>query len=680
MARALLVNTSAMPRRAWAVVPFGRRAVAQFGTECTFVARDGSEHRAVGCGDRGHTSTIYRIRASFMDQPTLAGELVDRPHADAKPEITRHRWAVDDVNALIPQLQVMTGGQVERSGIRQAKRLAVSPAHERWVVTSRTPTNSFWLHWWVDLRHDDPVCSVHGIVRWSNRQDVSWDRYVEHVMLACGEYVAVANARLLGVRQPFRLGREWIIPLANQLSFSDGSGLAFSGEMPTFRSDYGEVDEIEDMQDRADMDDLRAAMHGPVVGIGEGLSEDWLASGFVASLPAGELARLSDEAIARFAGLGERGWYATRTYGCLPSPSATGSQPDFGATKGSLGLHDPRHLAEFLWSSYAEAHRGLLHLESNGEPVRASDHPNWVTWSGRTHSTGSDTLGKRRPGWTDGKSTGWSPHDDEHLSLNMLAACAALSDDPVIDTLIEHQIETSLASSRHRTGHPDAARAQGRCAQAFAMLASAYSDSMGLLKLDTLERRRWEIARNSLAANSPPGSRMRCIATITDPRKPIRDDLGQLMPVVSLWEHGLATVGFYVAELRRVRAGLPLQGDELLRELARLMLRYGVTAQGDLVADAAWFGGADHPIGYDSGSRYVILAAGSGVGNWTLAGMVAAVAILARQNPIGEDLVLVERGRRLLPPRAHDLTEAEWFATVRDVAVAGLDTRSLDLD
>lgn len=669
MTTAHLVNCSQLPRRTWTECSVNQKLVEDFGVECTFVSDIGHHFRAVRGKNRGDVSTIYRVFAHYGVDRRIDGRIINEPFISYDPSSNFykvHRWVSDKVQDLLPIFNV----DGSDSTIERLMPTNASAAHQRWHLRHRT--GGFWIDWFTDLLHDDPVAKFRCLIRWSDRDSREWDRHNVQLAMRIGELPIIDCAKLLGIELPQKFFGGWALTIGRNVNFPDGAGIAFCGELPCFVADPSTVDIINNVEDRESWDDLRASLLGPTFGVGGDWDGNWLANRYVPRFNSiYTLRQESDERLSRFRDklLSTGTWHAPRPLGCGPVPGATGNQQDFGATKGTFALFDAENIRELLFSAYGEAHRGTLHLERDGTPVRARIHPDWRTWSGKSHTSGSDLLGKDAPGWGDGLSNGWSGYDDEHRSQNTLAAAIALCDDPVLDLLAMHQIEIDLASSRHHTGNPDAARAQGRTPQAWVNLLSVLQlssvvESEDLRKLIAKRRLNANLALTMLSSSESP---MRPIAIIgPDARKPIRDQAGQLMPIVGIWEHALATVAYSVIERDSHEPSM------LLLALSRLMVKYGVTAEMDLVADIAWFGGAEHPVPLDRASPYKILAGTSGVGNWTLAGIIAATHALQGSTVPG-DAALVEKGRGICRHftgglEAGNVTGAEWWACVPSIA------------
>jgi len=124
-----------------------------------------------------------------------------------------------------------------------------------------------------------------------------------------------------------------------------------------------------------------------------------------------------------------------------------------------------------------------------------------------------------------------------------------------------------------------------------------------------------------------------------------------------MWELGLAVVGLRQAQLR----GEPI--DDTLQAACTTLARYGVVQEVSdwpLVADVAYFAGADHPVPLSRTSPYVLWAAGSGVGGWLLPGLMVAADVLP-------DSDLRTKVRAAVHfhtggQEAGDLQSAQWWA------------------
>ncbi len=161
-------------------------------------------------------------------------------------------------------------------------------------------------------------------------------------------------------------------------------------------------------------------------------------------------------------------------HGCRPSPSGTGSQPDFGTIqmRDDLLLVDPSRLQSITRSVYQEACRPTHFREIDVAPVTLARHPRLLTYSGRPKLglPNPDLLGKSADFLTlQAKDPGgllWQGHDPEHLSVNYLAGLALVTGNRWAIAECEHQAELWLSNYTVDTGTTNdnlgAARAIGR--------------------------------------------------------------------------------------------------------------------------------------------------------------------------------------------------------------------------
>lgn len=652
----VITNLAPQTRKTWVVVAVNKVPATE-PTEATFVSVIGHRFRAVKDHDRGLVSTIYRVHAILEGLQTLSGEIRPERHPDAGTFVP-HPWVTDNVDALLPRVRIDPRGTLQPTG---AQLIESSPAHQRWRVTGQR--RGFVLRWYADILHQDPVVQCWGLLKWTDRSDPALDLFVDGIAIETGELFSMDFAKRNGCTQPTRLGNKWVTGLSGPLGFIDGSALPIVGRMTSYTGPVDVLTPSLQGEGALDLSSLYAATYAPALGMGTGFDGNWLGALRTPRFRS-DMSATSNGAFNRFTAELEQtvGWYATRHYGLLPAPSSTGNQPDFGATGGgwAIAMGDPRHLWEQSYCAYADAFRGYCHHEADAQILRAVDHPNCTTWSGYPHpQQGSDLLNKAAPIWGSRRSTGWTAYDDEHLSTNNLAAVAALSDDPIIDELVEHLVEIQLMSHRYRNPQAtDASRAQGRRAGCWATLGSVYEGTPIGVKIHALLAGTRDLSERVLA-QQPRELPMRVLSHLGPfGTKPIRDPVtNELLPTTCMWELGLAVVGLRQAQLR----GEPI--DDTLQAACTTLARYGVVQEVSdwpLVADVAYFAGADHPVPLSRTSPYVLWAAGSGVGGWVLPGLMVAADVLP-------DSDLRTKVRAAVHfhtggQEAGDLQSAQWWA------------------
>jgi hypothetical protein len=301
------------------------------------------------------------------------------------------------------------------------------------------------------------------------------------------------------------------------------------------------------------------------------------------------------------------------------------------------------------------------------------NHPNWVTWSGKTHwhtGVSPDRLGKES---TSPPAGSWQGYDDQHRSQNNFAAYGLLTDDPLVDDQLRHQYTTDAACYRIRfpKNSAGAARAQGRQSGAWAQF---------LTITDGEDREKWkgllDIRLKQMAdqAGINVDGPMKVLATNgRDGRKQIYDNNGELARTVSLWEHGLALVGLYGVWKQHRTPDV----EKVMTRISEMLLNYSWLVENGksyVVGDIIWNDGEDPPGGMvlsngwdESGSnpmnqKFLYTEGARSVNLWTFAGILVAREFLGRQDVELDNFIesIVEEG-------PYNRRQAEWWAAVNNV-------------
>jgi hypothetical protein len=657
MIGATIRNLSTFDRVHWAEVTFPSALVYDYGAECKFITETGEEWRAV----RGRTlgnKTVYRIQSSLSGSSSVEGHL--HQGVSTSPAFVAHPWVVDDCSDLIPSLLGLD--MVPASAPRLVGQ---SGAHMRWNLKFRIPSKGLVLDWWADMLHEDPVMRCRGKLVWSDRNDARANRTFEpgELQFCMGEFFAMDFRERRGISAPSQLpdGR-WVSVLNDRpITLNDGAGIHLSMSVLSYANASPSLDEAWEL---SSIRNMRAAMVGDVLGACTEWDDHWCAAG---NLPQEYPGMESDasSAVSSFAdSMSENvGHFEPLGIGIGRTPGQTGKQEDFGAAKGTHVVSSGRadYIPALRYASYCELYRGINHYESDGSRLLASSHPNWTTWSGRTHwhtGVSPDRLGKEGVDVPPG--TGWWGYDDQHRSQNTLAAYLMLSDDPLVHDQLEHQKQADLAS--YRVKFPSygsgAARAQGRQIGCWAQLYCVTGDDTW--KDLILGRVDMGMSGESMSSENE----MRALSVISpDGRKRIYKD-GALAPVVSMWEHGLALVGLYKAHKQLADPALA----EMVYAVSETMMKFAWFEESGrvyVVGDILWNGGSAVTLetsnGWDeSGSNpmtqeFLYTEGGSGINAWTMAGLRVA------REYLGESHASLDS---ILDTPVSSREDAEWRAAV----------------
>lgn len=672
-----IANVSPLPRQHWAVLTVPRARAESMPVECTFVLDDGRRWRAV----RGRSvglKTVFRVRAFLSGNQAVRGSLQAEKHPDAGL-FRAHPWVADDLVEMIPALGTPMGNSLVPvwAQLDSVQEVDSSPAHKRFRLEQSLGFTGLRCTMWVDLLHDDPVAPFTGRVVWSDRHDVANLRQFQYLLMKCGEAMAFDFARRNGIQDPVPQGRDWVSMLnSGPINLGDGVALPLSGRILSFVSN--EWPAPADPADPFDpgnrgIADLMAAAQGPVLGVCHEWEDSWLAGR--------KRARFNDQAQdtpfnlaasewANFRAMMTvpAGWFAERPFGLTRTPGQTGNQSDFGATKGTSAVvaMDPRAIYAMQYSAQGDCLRGYTHFEADGRPLSLEQHPSWVTWSRRTHWNGGvspDRLGK--DSMLPFPTGTYEGIDDEHASMNYVAAYCALADDPLLEDQVRHLLTTDRAGYRFRFPNNGAGvtRAQGRTTGMFAQLACVADDATAAGYANLLVRRFAQTA-NVPEMNGSAPMRVPAVGG-PDPRKTIYDLQGNLTRYVCMWELGLFLVG-HMQAIRTGRTDIDIERARAVALIAaETMAQFGFFQQGGqwfTVWDIMWNGGEAPPGGLVHPSPHITSAAGAGdVGSWTFAGAVAARQLLPRENPhwarLNEYVLAITGGRE-----AGSREAAEWWA------------------
>lgn len=665
-----LVNISGLPQEAWSVltVPTVLARGRSLGKEALFLGDDGREFRAVKCSAT-RKKTVFRVFSYLDGGQKLNGVLVpadDRPSLDFQ----HHQWVFDDLKDMIPSIGIVSDdGTTSWMSFEHAREVESSPAHKK--IELGLIGGGMRATFWYILASHSPIVEIFGRIVWSDRKDPRNQRTISHLIWRCPEYVAFDFAKRNGIGDMIREGADWTCLLNREaLVFVDGMGLPLSGRMLCAdTSDFPQDPATWSTSQGRDFNSLMAATQGPIVGLCHEWDGEWLATGRTPKLGSASVLAQADwdafvSSMETYAG-----YFATRPWSLGQMPGQTGSQPDFGVTKGISAVTGMDARIPFVWrySVHADILRGYTHFEADGQPVRSRNHPSWVTWSSTTHynqGVSQDRLGKSLSFPFPSQTGRFQGVDDEHMSRNFMAAYMMLSDDPLMESSVSFILETDASAYRFRypNNGSGAARAQGRTIGAWAQLATAADEtaSSGFLSLIA---RRAEISKtiNTLHVNGP----MKVLAVGSpDGRKQVYNPDGSLGRWVSMWEHGLAMVGLYQAlKVLPTNNDVRFLAETVARTLASCAFFKTPSGLWWTVWDILWVDG-ELPSQFGSlPTNQFVGSLGQGdVGSWTLAGCIAAREILPMGDPlwsrVNEYVLSVTSGLN-----ASSREAAEWWAS-----------------
>jgi hypothetical protein len=697
---AVLTNPAPSRRRDWTpvAVPFG----ALTDQRLTFLTNRGLPLRAIRCEDVGQHSTIYRVFAPFDPFQTLSGEFVSAPSTQRPDPFKFHPWVVDAPTKLIPKLELRlrVNGQSVSFRTNEPFELMETEFQNdcmlRFHFVSKLGTSGFVAEGWVTFYDNSPVADVRVAVVWADPTNPAHDMLIEGLFFLTGEPVVFDFAKRTGMTElPVFNGQHWVTLVCGPLSFIDGSGLPLIGRMvclpesPSVLPDYDPEtysDTDPAAQAAQDVETIIAAAHFPAFGVcgprtwnGKMLAHRNIPR---FGLPQEHVEAMADQALDNFFNNTIRTagqFYDLRPISIGKSPGQTGDQQDFGAAKGweATVAADPRWLHLALYSVTADFFRGVMHYESNGARLNPAQHPQWVTWSGRTHYSASvspDRIGKGPGTWGAGESTGWWGYDDEHRSQTNLATLYALTGDPLLRYIIEHYSTTDIANVRHRLEFGiGAPRAVGRTLHCWANFALLFPPSSPIHQrfrqlIDTMA---FKTQRDWLGGKF--AGPVDIISDRTDPRMGITHN-GVVLPAWSCWEHGLFAVGVYAAwKVTRDERLL-----DIVRRVCRTIVRYACFRDSlgwTFISTCHWPKPGVGPTGVAEGeplpaqwysrNSTLVTPLNGDVSTWTQNAVLIFIELHEANDP---DMARAQEiAANYMPSNPNDPRTAEWQACVRSI-------------
>lgn len=708
---AVLTNT-AQRRREWCAVAVpADRVLGHASDRIVFVTSRGLRLRAFRCEEIANHSVIYRVFAPFDNGQSISGEfaVLDAPRA---PDVFKlHPWCGDNPQKLIPMLELRLrnpAGQIVsyRTGER-FDALDIEAQNDcmlRFHFRTKLGASGFIAEGWFTFYDNSPIVDVRVAPVWSDMTTPIMDLQVEGLFFLSGEPVVFDFAKKTGMTEiPVWNGQHWITLVCAGLSFRDGSGLALFGRMMCFPDREGSLpsydpetynDQDSGAQIAQDVETLRAAANGPVLGIA---SRDAWNGRMLAhrntpriGRPQEHVEAMADSSMARaMESLRVPGHVYDARPGVIgQNPGQTGDQADFGSAKGweAVCAADARWLLHAMYAVSSDFFRGVLHYETDGTRLDPARHPSWVSWSGYTHFNGGvspDRKGKDTSGWGTGQSTGWLGYDDEHRSQTMLATLYALTGDPLLKFLIEHYSTTDIANVRHKlefgTGAP---RAVGRTVHCWANFMTLFpASSTTHQRFRALIDRMASLTERDWLGDRLPGP-VDILSDRTDPRMGVTHN-GVALAAWSCWEHGLFVVGAYAAwKVTRDARWL-----RIVRRVCRTIVRYACFRDAEgwtFLAACHWPRPGEGPTGVAEGeplpaqwyvrtSKLIVPEVG-GVSTWTQNAVLIFIEAHEANDP---DMARAQEiAATFMPGDPEDPRTAEWQACVRSNPVVPGDWRN----
>lgn len=370
-------------------------------------------------------------------------------------------WVTDDLNAIIPSFSIKSSngiiffskpltfwnGQGDKPEAYYTLEQDLN-IRKRFFFHTSIESQSIVVEGWLDVYSGQDMVPVTIRASYGNiASEPVLNKEFGSFSMFTGEKIAVDFRKAKGLHDPIWRSDKgmWETELASPRIWWKSRVIECFGAMlcmPT-RSKLEQWITKPDFVER--VSSLRAREEAPSLGIADVWQENWLAFGRVPEVPS-DGKNITKTCFAnllkRLNTYGDE--YDKRDYAQPPNSGQTGSQPDFGASRGELAVTmlQPWALWDYRFSVQAWMLRPYAHKDAKGQPVLAKDHPNTLLW-GLAPDTrfGSDFLGWPNP---IPYNEFWTGSDSQHRSDNLLFAMYALTRDPSILATIKDLVQCSL--------------------------------------------------------------------------------------------------------------------------------------------------------------------------------------------------------------------------------------------
>lgn len=507
----------------------------------------------------GYHSTMFHVPVSFLKaQDSFVMGLLPENTNIAQVPFHPSDWVADDIQALIPvPVAVFADDPINQvtGTIKPPVLVQSNSALQTWKVEADL-THGLRMVAYVDIYSLQDACPIKLSFTWSNRDDENWSMDLLTLALKTGEILHLKHGPKWDVGESYKVGNYWLTPLiVDPTAWGDAQSMEYYGWLlclPNTPLDAMFLTGPELAMVQRRLNNLLALKSGCgyAVASRETWNGNWLHFGMVPDFPTfnprpSELADAADRRVQAFDGFqqGAGTMWDERPLGMAKRAGQTGSQEDFGSTKGSWAVSagDPRWIEEGRYSC-SEVFRGVQHRERDGSRLKFEQHKGWRTWSGLTHVVSSettDTLGKSKDRPYEIPGSNYTGLDNQHRSQNLSLAVYALTGDYLLEDMFLDYVENDLAMHRDFMDSPRGARMLQVWAGMHRLLPADGSAQIEIRMREhtKLYLDRW-IGKQFLG---DPLKTVRWLDTGADPT------LGYDKTAAIIWEHGLHMIGVAAA-------------------------------------------------------------------------------------------------------------------------------------
>lgn len=416
---------------------------------------------------------------------------------------------------------------------------------------------------------------------------------------------------------------------------------------------------------------LKSREIAPIVGFADVWDNNWLSFLKVPEAPiniSGAVGNALTRLVNRYNTFSDE--YAQRDYAQPPNSGQTGSQPDFGASRGELVVtaKQPWALWDYRFSVQAWMLRPYAHKEADGTPVKAKNHPNTKLYNlAIDHRFGTDHLGWPTP---VPYNEFWTGSDGQHRTDNLLFAMWLLTRDPSIKMTLDDLVQCTLMELKlWKTYDPtnwqsiETPRGWGR-----PLLSMSHMVSLGYGEMVAEVNEMVEVMYKYASMRRIPKDGVHTVRTLSNNGQKYgwRNLDGTPIRAWVCWEETIAAMGLYAA----CRTTGNLKALELAIEIAETVTRHAFFK----ASDNRWY--ACYCVRWDVNdpgmplpdSAYRLTATEAenkdvvvyGMQQW----MLPALRILLRESPSSPVAARAREIVNFFGARPADFNDSCWWAVV----------------
>jgi len=497
------------------------------------------------------------------------------------PEFKFSDWVVDQPEKILPNFELdgersLPMGFFNGVGVAPLAYFKLDEQNDvrkRFKFRTRILKHEITIDGWIDIFDQQDITPI--IVRCSYgtvASEKTLNKNFGSLRMFTGEKPVIDFYKAKGLTETFYRAdtRLWVTEIVSPRLWWKGRTIEVFGALLCM-PDYSKLPNYVNNPDFLKRyNNLKAREEGPCVGFYDSWNRNWLATKVTPKKIEIDDNALWLKYVNRLRNYGDE--YNPRDYAQPPNSAQTGSQPDFGVSRGELVVSNklPFMLHDYRFSVQAWMLRPYSHKESNGDPVKKINHPDTLLYNLAIDTRfGKDFLGFPNP---VPYNQFWTASDNQHRSDNLLFAMYALTRDPSIKATIEDLLECNLMELKtwKLYGMPtsiETPRAWGRV-----LLSMAHAVSLGFTNILPEMNEMVDVMFNCAAMNKLQKTPDRSVRTLSNNGAKYGwvDAQGRAIRAWVCWEESIAAIGLWAV----YEATNNMKAKELALEISKTITKH----------------------------------------------------------------------------------------------------------